>query len=86
MTLYQDGREIAIPLLHCRAIMLCMKEERELVTIEEVERRWGIPRQIIYRRMKAGLVPYVDVSKPYHKRRQYRFVVAEVAEALGVNN
>lgn len=62
-----------------------MKEESsDLVTIEELERRLGVPRQIIYRRMKDGTVPFVEVTQPYHKRRQYRFNVEAVAKALGV--
>ncbi len=67
------------------AIMLAMKQESaELVKIEDLERRLGVPRQIIYRRMKAGMVPFVEVTEPYHRRRQYRFNVAEVARALGI--
>ncbi|MGE5619735.1 MAG: hypothetical protein ACM3US_10800 [Sphingomonadaceae bacterium] len=63
------------------------EESAELVTIEELERRLGVPRQIIYRRMGKhpnDALPYVDVTKPYHKRRQYRFNVKAVAKYLGI--
>ncbi len=56
----------------------------DLVTIEEVEKKLGVPRQIIYRRIKDGSLPVVDVTQPYHKRRQYRFNLDKVADALGM--
>jgi excisionase family DNA binding protein len=49
-----------------------------LVGMDEVYRRTGIPRQTLYDMVRDGRMPSVDVTQPWHTRRQYKFRLSEV--------
>jgi excisionase family DNA binding protein len=72
---------IAIHLLRSRAIISPMEEEA-LVTVDTVVRETKIPRATVYKMVEEKRIPFVDVTQPWHRRRQLRFRLSEVQAAL----
>ena len=57
--------------------------ENELVTAGQIIKLYKIPRTTLYRMVEEGRLPVHNVTKAFHRRRQYRFDPAEVARVLG---
>lgn len=53
-----------------------------MVTAQEVIERTGIPRQALYRLIRQKRIPFQDVTEAWHARKQYRFCLVAVEEAL----
>lgn len=53
-----------------------------MVTAKVIADEFGIPRSTLYRLVDAGRIPAVDVTKPWHDRRQLRFSVSDVRKAI----
>lgn len=57
-----------------------------MVTAKVIADEFGIPRSTLYRLVDDGRIPAHDVTKPWHDRRQLRFYVSEVREAIEGRN
>jgi hypothetical protein len=58
-------------------------DSSELVGPLTIVREIGIPRATLHLMTRQGRIPHRDVTQPWHtKRRQYRYVISEVREAL----
>lgn len=53
-----------------------------MVTARVIAEQFDIPRSTLYRLVDEGRIPADDVTKPWHKRRQFRFKVSEVRRAI----
>lgn len=49
-----------------------------MVTSAEVMRAFGIPSNTLYRLARKGVIPAVEVTKPWHARRRWLFRLSEV--------
>ncbi len=58
--------------------------KEHLVSADEICKRFDIPRGSLYHLVKQGRIPAVDVTRPYAKKKRWRFDPDEVARALGV--
>lgn len=57
--------------------------EGELVSAQEIVKRFGIPRSTLYYLAEAGKIPYhVAPRQPWHQRRHLLFNPEEVKAAL----
>lgn len=56
-----------------------------MVTAAELIEQTRIPRQALYRLIRQKRIPVKEVTQPWHTRPQYRFCVAEVRAALGLD-
>lgn len=53
-----------------------------MVTAKVIAEEFAIPRSTLYRLVDEGRIPAHDVTKPWHKRRQFQFRVSEVRRAI----
>lgn len=53
-----------------------------MVTAKVISDQFHIPRSTLYRLVEDGRIPAEDVTEVWHKRRQFRFRVSEVQQAL----
>jgi excisionase family DNA binding protein len=57
-------------------------EDEPLVTAKVIADTFGIPRSTLYRLVNDGRIPAVDVTQPWHDRRQFRFCENDVRQAI----
>ncbi len=57
-------------------------ECEEMVTAKDVFARFPIKPATFYRMVKLGEMPFHEVTQPWHKKRQLRFLMSEVERIL----
>lgn len=53
-----------------------------MVSAKVIAAEFAIPRSTLYRMVDEGRIPALDVTKPWHRRRQLQFKVSEVRQAI----
>jgi uncharacterized protein (UPF0335 family) len=53
-----------------------------LVTAPALSRELGVPLRAIYRLVDRKIIPFEDITEAWHDRRQFRFDVEAVRDAL----
>ena len=59
-----------------------MSQEATMVTAGRIAEEFDIPRSTLYRLVNEGRIPAHEVTKAWHKRRQFAFNVSEVRQAI----
>jgi excisionase family DNA binding protein len=56
--------------------------DEPMVTAKVIAEKFEIPRSTLYRMVDDGRIPAHDVTKSWHKRRQFQFRESEVRKAI----
>lgn len=62
--------------------MVEKKGAETLVTSGVILRDFDVANTTLYRLVKDGRLPAVEVTKPYHKTRRFKFLLSEVEKVL----